>query len=266
MSDTKKGLSAFLNKNKKTKKTTKTGDADSSAQTQVKEVVAGSQEKPEKNTPVANQDSSDEEVDELDIANKQLNYANIKETKDVAGNKAGEEKKLGFGFEEDKAAQQEDKPKEKKPVRFGDAPISFGGGRPQKFINKKTGGKLGEGFEEGLDDIDDDGKVKKREQKRFVQQHDGQKEFVHLGSSAKTAGDREEEKTEHRAPGVKPTFKGKLNLTKTGAQTEEKAEGVSKAYDFGVVYKSANPDGERRERKEGEAGKFGGQRKNRDKG
>lgn len=75
--------------------------------------------KPQKNTPVANQDSSDEEVDELEIANKQLNYANIKETNHSADNKAGDEKKLGFGFEEKKKAD-EVAPLTRQPKKFGD--------------------------------------------------------------------------------------------------------------------------------------------------
>jgi hypothetical protein len=97
----------------------------------VKDVGANSTtEQASKNTPVANQDSSDEEVDELEIANKQLNYANIKETKDIAGNKGGDDKKLGFGFEEEKKVAEE-KPKVKEVRKFGDGAMTFS--RPNKF-------------------------------------------------------------------------------------------------------------------------------------
>ena len=131
MSENKKGLSAFLNKNKKIKKT-KASEADQAdSQQVVKDVGANSTtEQASKNTPVANQDSSDEEVDELEIANKQLNYANIKETKDIASNKVGDDKKLGFGYEEEKKVT-EDKPKEKQVRKFGDGQMTFS--RPNKF-------------------------------------------------------------------------------------------------------------------------------------
>jgi hypothetical protein len=46
---------------------------------------------------------------------------------------------------------------------------------------------------------------------------------------------------------VKPTFKGRMNLTKTGAGVNEQSEGVVKSYDFGSVFKTENPSGENRE-------------------
>jgi len=131
-------------------------------------------------------------------------------------------------------------------------------------FNRKAPGKFGGGdFEQGLDDLEDDGSLKKKDGRKPAE--GGQKEFVNLGSSARPARDQEEEKTEKRVPGVKPTFKGKLNLTRTGAGADEKNEGVAKTYDFGVVFKTAH-DGEKREfNKEGE-GEHHGQRKQREKG
>jgi hypothetical protein len=98
----KKGLSAFINKNKKAKKT-KADTAKATEQTEVHQETKAEQkvEEQKKNTPVAG-DSSDEEVDELDIANKQNDYGNIKENKDVsAANDA--DKKQGFGLEDEQA-------------------------------------------------------------------------------------------------------------------------------------------------------------------
>lgn len=53
-----------------------------------------------------------------------------------------------------------------------------------------------------------------------------------------------------RPAAVKPTFRGKLNLTKMGgAAPKDDDTGVKPSYDFNVTFKSAEPDGERRERK-----------------
>lgn len=61
---------------------------------------------------------------------------------------------------------------------------------------------------------------------------------------------------------MKPTFRGKANLTKTGAAPEEKSDGVVKSYDFGSVFKTEN-DGQRfagnpEERKQRTEGTRGG--------
>jgi hypothetical protein len=108
------------------------------------------------------------------VANKQINV-NIKENKDVDGGKLGEEKKKGFGYEDEQAH-----PIDKKGDRKVGGPIAFGGGKP-KFGNKKLANKMG--FEDALDDLDDDGQ--KKEGRRTAAQVEGQKEFVNLGSSAK---------------------------------------------------------------------------------
>lgn len=64
-----------------------------------------------------------------------------------------------------------------------------------------------------------------------------------------------EEQKEARPAAVKPTFKGKLNLTKTGGggTNDEGNEGVVKSYDFGVTYKSATTGEPREPRVEGNA-------------
>jgi hypothetical protein len=140
-----------------------------------------------------------------------------------------------------------------------------------KFSRKAPGKFGGQDFNEGLDDLDDEGNVKRREARKPAE--GGQKEFINLGSSARPAKD-EEEKQEKRAPAVKPKFTGKLNLTKTGAGDQEHNEGVTKTYDFGVVFKTQHKEGEgeehkkheKRERKEGETGEPQRQRKPREKG
>jgi hypothetical protein len=62
--------------------------------------------------------------------------------------------------------------------------------------------------------LDDSGKGGNAQAKRT---QDGQRDFVNLGSSTKPRHDNEEQK-EHvpSKVAVKPTFKGKANLTKTG--------------------------------------------------
>lgn len=58
--------------------------------------------------------------------------------------------------------------------------------------------------------MDDEGKEKKELKRNTTE---GGREFINLGSTSRAAGhDKEESKRE----AVKPTFRGKLNLTKTG--------------------------------------------------
>ena len=106
----KKGLSAFINKNKKTKKTMAgTAKATDSKDLQPDTKAAHDVEEQKKNTPVGG-DSSDEEVDELEIANKNIDYGNIKENKDVSRDMDAE-KKQGFGLEDELAQETEIKVK-----------------------------------------------------------------------------------------------------------------------------------------------------------
>jgi len=98
----KKSLSAFINKNKKTKKPTGAADTATAAEEEHArdEQAKMDNAKVQKNTPASGKiESSDEEEDELEVASKHLSYGTIKENKDVA-QKGGEDKKLGFGFEE----------------------------------------------------------------------------------------------------------------------------------------------------------------------
>ena len=100
MSQTTKGLSAFIKKQKKPKKTAGTTDEQPEKHAAgTKDVQVEKEKEGQKNTPVAKEDSSDEEVDEMDVAAQKLNYGNIKEKKDISGNK-GDKDKQGFGFEE----------------------------------------------------------------------------------------------------------------------------------------------------------------------
>jgi len=248
MSD-KKGLSAFINKNKKTKKPKATGEqADANKEEKVVEAQAQKeQEEVKKNTPAGN-DSSDEEVDELDMATKQINYANIKENAQVSAAAGGDEKKHGFGYDDDESAPEKNQSKEKK-AGFGQG-VQFG--KPKFGANKKQG-KFGKGdFDAGLDDLDDEGGSAKKEQPKA----EGGREFISLGSSAKGAQKPAEEAKE-KSEAVKPTFKGKLNLTRTGDGDQQHDQGVVKTYDFRNTYKQARPEGETagerpREKREGD--------------
>lgn len=254
MSD-KKGLSAFINKNKKTKKPKANEEQAAAALDQKAEAAQAqkAQEEAKKNTPVAN-DSSDEEVDELDVATKQIDYANIKENKDVSGANQGDEKKQGFGFN-DESAPERAEVKKAAGKKFGEGGLSFGGGKP-KFMSRKPG-KFGKGdFDAGLDDLDEEGSGKK--ESKDNRRQEGQRDFVNLGSTAKGGATEEREERKEREPAVKPQFRGKLNLKGTGGGDTANEEGVIKSYDFRTnAYKQPNPEGgeprgERAERKEGE--------------
>lgn len=113
---------------------------------------------------------------------------------------------------------------------FGEG-ASFGrptfGGR--KVVSKENGGKFAGGdFSAGLDDLDNAPKNT---------------------SSNKTAP-VEEAKAESKGP-VKPTFRGRMNLT-GGPSANADNSGVKTNYDFGVVYSTKRVEGEGGERAEGD--------------
>lgn len=169
-----------------------------------------------------------------------MNYGTIRENKDIANKeKHAEDKKLGYGLEETKEKQKEQEAKKGK--KFGDGEIVFS--RP-KFARKKPGQFGGEEFKDGLEDLDDDGKVVKKDKKNTG---DGQKEFINLGSSARPAKEKGDE--EEKTTGVRPTFKGKANLKGTGGGLDNAADGGKNiTYDFNVVYKGSDP---KRDEKDG---------------
>lgn len=260
MSEKKKDLSAFLKKNQKKGKTAATTTVDEKT---VKEVEKATQENATKSTTQKKDESSDEEVDdELDLETQAMSYGNIKEKKDIATNeKQTASEKQGYGFDTSANPIMRNKGgaevKEKKDA----SEITFGGSRP-KFGRKVNKGQFGAEFSEGLDDIDDDGNIKNKPKKEFSRAEGGQggqREFVNLGSKARVGGRPEEEKEPaplSKATGIKPTFRGKLNLTKTGAGAEEEGDfGVKVNYDFAVSYKTAFVPGELgKERKPREKG------------
>lgn len=120
--------------------------------------------------------------------------------------------------------------------------------RPTFTKKNKIGGR-GD-FDAGLDDLEDDGQPKK-DWRNKPSGGDGQREFVNLGSTARTGEQREESKRE----AVKPTFKGRMNLAKTGGQPDEENQGVVKDYDFRAsVYKGPRDENEERRHNNGEEG------------
>jgi len=260
----KKGLSAFLKKNQKKGNKPK-ADNNPNVNEEVKvpnedaEVVQ-SQDQIPANPNKRKDESSDEEEDELVGG---LSYGNIKEKKDQVSAKQQDDKlKAGYGFD-DKAdtkpgtsagADGAKATQQKKTA----SDIKFGGPRPKFARGNK--GKFGGEFSEGLDDIDDDGTAKKRN-KDFVRVEntalpEGTREFVNLGASAKAGGDfvrspEEEKKAERQA--VKPTFRGKLNLTRTATNQEEENAGVVTSYGFNVALRGPYTDKPKQEEgKEGD--------------
>jgi hypothetical protein len=171
MSEKKKDLSAFLKKNQKKGKKEPTATA-AVEEKKVEVEVKAAQEKATKSTTQKKDESSDEEVDdELDLETQAMSYGNITEKKDIASTQKEEEtERQGYGFENTTTNVSSGKasaPEKKKDA----SEITFGGSRP-KFGRKVNKGQFGAEFSEGLDDIDDDGNLKKKS-KNTVSKADG---------------------------------------------------------------------------------------------
>ena len=216
-------MKALLAKNKKKlddKKTVKTelpkDQQPKEEETQVSNI--------KENAPIDN--DSDSAESESDIIAQRANDAKFKEAKEE-GNKDNSKKELGEVLQ-DKNTTQEVKAEKKV---FGQGPMNFS--RP-KFSNKKPG-KFADGEFASLDQLDESPSQTKKTE-----------------PAKKAESLPEEEKKEPR----KPTFKGRMNLGGTGAQNNDNNEGVTKQYDFGVVYKQpyADKDGEKKERTRGTFG------------
>lgn len=242
MSEKKKDLSAFLKKNQKKGKKAEPVATAPVEEKKEEKVEAVKEQTKVKSTTQKKEESSDEEVDdELDLQTGAINYGKIQEKKDITSvQKEEEAEKVGFGFDSTVNSGPVSKNQEAKAKKDA-SDITFGGGRP-RFGRKVNKGQFGAEFSEGLDDIDDDGNVKTKSKNSGVSKADGgQREFINLGSKARVGGPREEEeKFETKATGVKPTFKGKLNLMKN-TNNQDGDFGVKVNYDFSsnVSYKTA---------------------------
>lgn len=111
-------------------------------------------------------ESSDEEVDDVDL-DQDMNFGKIVDEKDIVNKEQKEEKaKKGFGFDaEDRDTEEKKETKATGEVKRKDASNIQFGGRPTKFTRRGKlpgGGKFGDEFSEGLDDIDDNGEIKKK--------------------------------------------------------------------------------------------------------
>lgn len=101
------------------------------------------------------------------------------------------------------------------------------------------------GFSKGLDDLDD-GKDDEGDNDTGHQEDgpgaSGGRQFVNLSSAARSGQwqNNEEEKHEPRPAAVKPTFRGKANLTGTGGG-QDKTEG-NRTYDFAVAFSGQGDD------------------------
>lgn len=213
------------------------------AQQQEKEATADT-------TKVRKDASSDEEEDDSEVntgawANK------IREGKEAtSANVEGTKKIDPYGLEEKKEPATGAQKAQGPPRKNADN-ISFQGKGKPTFSNRnrapKTQFAAANDFG-GLDELEDEGNEKKpkKNDKRATGAADDSK--------------AEEEKSNSKpAEPVKPKFRGKLNLTKTGDGAEQDA-GAGKAastnYGFEVKYKSDRPPnaGEKQEGAEGEKG------------
>jgi len=138
-----------------------------------------------------------------------IKYGSIKEKRDIVVEEKQEESETkGFGYENATSAPIVSTGEKKKKDA---SEITFGGSRP-KFGRAGRKG-LGAEFSEGLDDLDDDGNTKTKKQVKASE--GGQREFINLGSKARSgAFEPAEEKKTTSFTGVKPTFKGRMNLNK----------------------------------------------------
>lgn len=260
MSEKKKDLKAFLSKqSKKGKKPAAAADPEKPPEEETKadaEVI-------KKDQPVeqSKKVDSDEEVDDAEETGMDLGFAKIKELKDIKQDTQQDEiEKKGYGFDESAKAQSKAKDSiiTRNTKNAGD--ITFGGSKP-KFGRKKANNQI-DGFDEGLDDIDDDGKIKKNKgSKNTSSAKDdgpgltgaaGGREFIHFGSKPREHKDNanEENKEEvigFKTTGVKPTFKRREPREFKNTNNEDE---VRPSYDFKVSYKTSHNDKEDGEKKE----------------
>lgn len=104
-----------------------------------------------------------------------MQYGNIKENKELASMNKDEDANKGFGYDDSIITGK----KEKKKASGGALNFNFNRGPPRFTKTKKNA--FQSDFQEGLDDLDDEGNVK---QKRKEERAQGQREFINLGSTA----------------------------------------------------------------------------------
>ena len=223
----KKGLSAFIKK-QQTKKEKKSGEAATQGEVQKAQdiEVEAKKDQVSKNTTSGagkKEESSDEEEDELDVAKKQINYKKIV-GKDisVANAHAGDKnKKEGYGLDEENTQEDAKVEVKEKKEKTGRSFGGGGGGGNIVFGNKPSFGNRNKGtfkaanndFAAGLDDLDEDeGAAKKKGGKGFITRETGHQQQA------------EEEKDFKKPTGIKPTFRGRMNVR--GTAGDEESSGV----------------------------------------
>jgi hypothetical protein len=178
----------------------------------------------------------------LDLAN-QIQFGKVKEQKDVIQKKEDESQKTNYGYDNTVVTGQvQNEPKKNQFPKKDASEITFGGARP-KFgrVKKNTFAD----FKEGIDDIDLDGNVVKSKNKiesNTASRADGRQDnFINLSSGGLGArAPRTEEESKNafgsKPSGVRPTFKGRLNLNKGEPVEESTQAGGNRTYDFKVSY------------------------------
>ena len=163
----------------------------------------------------------------MELAN-QIQFAKVKEQKDVIQKKEDESQKTNYGYDNTAVTGQvQNEPKKNSFAKKSDGPseITFGG-RP-KFgrVKKNTFAD----FKEGIDDIDLDGNVVKSKktftssgESNTVSRADGGRgdNFINMSSGGLGArAPRTEEESKgafgglgSKSTGVRPTFKGRAKL------------------------------------------------------
>lgn len=174
----------------------------------------------------------------MDLAN-QIQFAKVKEQKDVIQKKEDESQKTNYGYDNTVVSGQVQGEAKKDVAKKDASQITFGGGRPKFGRAKKN---TFADFKEGIDDIDEVGNVvkKNKNESNTASRANAQDNFINLSSGARPAKGQEESKDALSKPsGVKPTFKGRLNLNK-GEPAEDTNLGGNRTYDFKVSFSNKN--------------------------
>jgi hypothetical protein len=222
--DKKKGLKAFLNKNKKTNAAATTADASPDKEETKKvdvpdiskiDLTSKAEEPKQQKQKIKSADeSSSEDDDDMRIGT----YGKVLEKEESTAAQEEEETKAPTEFADlDKDTTPADKKAQKKAAAKTAGQISFGGGRPT-FGNRGVARTTLTKDDGGLEDLDDEGPSKSKKAQKAEKAMAG----VITRNPVQVA-------EEPKGP-VRPTFKGKLKLN--AGQDTEASGMVAHSYDF----------------------------------
>lgn len=184
-----------------------------------------------------NKDDDDESDDEA-------NYTAKTNTKIVESQPDSSKNKNVIEVPDYMMKPDETKDADDKPIKRRNAnDIQFGGGRPQFGNRRQARGILGGDDFQSLDAIDDEGKQNQNSKNKKNNFDERESNFVNLGSTPvqKNVKKFEEEKEKEKPKGPPKFFNA--NKGKNVGANNTPSTGQNIMYDFGVKYKSDNPEG-----------------------